>query len=294
MHRFALLVGLGTVIVIGCSATVGDPPSTVSHPAPTQKQAPAPAVAQAAPQLELQAPMPQHAPGHFGGFIAEFGGDPDNHYHAEAVFEKGGIVKLYTLGKDETRILEVELQTLEAHARAVDDMESSPLEFTPMLQEGDRRGMTALFQAQLPEHLRGKHVILTIPLTIEGERFRFRIASTTESNPGQAAMPAGVSADKEQNLFLKPGGKYTQADIDANGRTTPAVKFKGMKAAHDMRPKTGDRLCPITMTKANPAFTWIIDGQSYQFCCPPCIDELVLQAKEQPAALKPANSFIKK
>ena len=41
-----------------------------------------------------------HKPGRHGGLIVSIGSDS---YHAEAVFEKGGRLRLYMLGKDETR-----------------------------------------------------------------------------------------------------------------------------------------------------------------------------------------------
>jgi len=51
-------------------------------------------------------------------------------------------------------------------------------------------------------------------------------------------------------------------------------------------PKKGDRICPISKTKANPTFVWIVGGKSYTFCCPPCIDEFVKTAKEKPDRIK--------
>jgi YHS domain-containing protein len=55
----------------------------------------------------------------------------------------------------------------------------------------------------------------------------------------------------------------------------------------------GDKICPISKTKANEQFAWVIDGKNYTFCCPPCIDEYVKLAKEQPEALESPDSFIK-
>lgn len=108
------------------------------------------------------------------------------------------------------------------------------------------------------------------------------------------AMPAGVDADEERALYLTPGGIYTEADIKANGSVTAGEKFKGKMAKHDMKPKAGDKICPITMTKANPKFTWIIGGKSYEFCCPPCIDEYVLLAKTSPKEVLDPSEYIKK
>ena len=107
-------------------------------------------------------------------------------------------------------------------------------------------------------------------------------------------MPAGVDADEERALYLTPGGIYTEADIKANGSVTAGDKYKGKMAKHDMKPKAGDKVCPITMTKANPKFTWIIGGKTYEFCCPPCIDEYVLLAKTSPKEVLDPSEYIKK
>src|SRR5262249_43835625 len=96
-----------------------------------------------------------------------------------------------------------------------------------------------------------------------------------------------------RNLYLTPGGKYTAADVEANGRITASEKFKGLMAAHDSKPQPGDKVCPITQTKANPKFTWIVGGKPYEFCCPPCVDEFVQTAKDPPGATKPPPSYVK-
>jgi hypothetical protein len=108
------------------------------------------------------------------------------------------------------------------------------------------------------------------------------------------AMPAKMATDEEQKTFFEPGGLYTAADIAANGKTPPAAKFKGIKAQHDDNPKVGERLCPISMTKANPKFTWVIGGKSYEFCCVPCIEEFVDIAKTKPAEIHPPGHYIKR
>ena len=103
-----------------------------------------------------------------------------------------------------------------------------------------------------------------------------------------------VTDDEERKLYLTPGGVYTDADIAANGSATASQKFKGIKAAHDVKPQPGDKLCPISMTKANPKFSWVVGGKVYEFCCPPCVDEFLALAKEKPAEVKPPDFYIKK
>ena len=107
-----------------------------------------------------------------------------------------------------------------------------------------------------------------------------------------AEMPSPTTKAQERELFLVPGGKYTRADIDANRPSLPSRKYQGFQARHDLQPKSGDRVCPITRTKANAACTWVIDGQVYEFCCPPCIDEFVRRAKEDPDSIEPAETYV--
>ena len=97
----------------------------------------------------------------------------------------------------------------------------------------------------------------------------------------------------ERELYQTPGGKYTWADIEANGQPMPSQKFRGFVARHDLNPRSGELLCPVTRTKANPACQWIIGGRAYQFCCPPCIDEFVRLAKERPDEVKLPEDYVK-
>src|SRR5687767_4864896 len=55
-----------------------------------------------------------HKPSAHGGIIVPVGRD---NYHAEAVFETGGTLRLYTLGQDESKVLEVEAQPLTGYVK---------------------------------------------------------------------------------------------------------------------------------------------------------------------------------
>ena len=216
-----------------------------------------------------------HIPGAHGGIIVPIGRDS---YHAEAVFEQGGVLRLFMLGSDESRVQEVETQSLTAYVKPVDGGDSVSVSLEPKPQEGDSQEKTSQFVGQLPEGLTGKAVEVTIPsLRIEGERFRIGFESTVAH--AEEIMPEKVADDAERELYLTPGGLYTQADIEANGNVTASQKFKGFRAAHDLKPKPGDKICPVTLTKANPECTWIVGGKEYEFCCPPCVDEFVTLAK---------------
>jgi len=232
-----------------------------------------------------------HAGGAHGGLIVPLGRDS---YHVEPVFEKDGVVRLYVLGSDETRVQEIERQSLTAFGKAAGTSEAVAFRFDPEPQEGDADGQTSRFKAALPAPLVGVPVEVTIPLMrIAGERFRLGFASVAAVHPDES-MPANLPADESARLFLTPGGKYTAADIEANGRRTGAQKFANFSPKHDLKPKPGDKICPITLTKANPACSWIIGGKTYEFCCPPCVEEFVQIAKDRPDEIEEPEAYVKK
>ena len=231
-----------------------------------------------------------HKSGDHGGIIVEIGRD---NYHAEAVFEKGGLLKLFTLGKDESKIIDVESQVVKAYVKDESASESVEMDLNPVPRTGDKEGRTSQFIGKLPKELAGKQLAVTIPIIlVNGERYR--IGFTSAAAKHDEGMPIAANPEDEKTLYLKPGGIYTDADIKANGNQTASQKFKGVKAKHDLKPKAGDKICPITLTKANPDFTWIVAGKSYEFCCPPCVDEFVTWAKTQPELIKTPDEYVKK
>lgn len=231
----------------------------------------------------------EHAAGAHGGIIVSLGRDS---YHVEAIVTDAGELRLYMLGSDETRVHYTDVQELTAYVRPAEgsgDSISIPVKSSP--QPGDSSGKTSLFVGQVPEALAGKAVNVTIPnIVIGGERFRLGFTTLQESHD---AMPVKVADEAERTLYLTPGGKYTAEDIAANGSQTASQKFAGFKAAHDLNPKAGDKVCPITLTKANPKCSWVIAGQVYEFCCPPCVDEFVKLAKNEPEKLKAPGDYVK-
>src|SRR5205809_7050349 len=104
----ALPAAAALMAVIGCS-----------RPSP-----PAPPESPVAPKTEQHG----HKPGAHGGIIVEIGHD---NYHAEAVFEKGGTLRLYTLGKDEARVMEIESQTLTAYVKPEGGTDAEKIELKP-------------------------------------------------------------------------------------------------------------------------------------------------------------------
>ncbi|MCY2977100.1 MAG: hypothetical protein NTU79_00305 [Planctomycetota bacterium] len=229
-----------------------------------------------------------HIAGAHGGIVIPIGSDS---YHAEAVIEKDGQFRLLMLGADETRIQEVDVQPVKAYIKSAGETDATPIEMKAVPQEGDADGKTSQFVGLLPASAIGKAIDVTIPnLRIGAERFR--VGFTTAVQQHNNDMPAALSGAEEQKLYFTPGGKYTQADIDANGKLPAGAKFRGLMTKHDMAPMPGDFICPVTLTKANPKVEWQIDGKKYLFCCPPCVDEFVRMAKEEPDSLKAPGDYV--
>lgn len=289
----ALITAAVFTLATGCS-----PQSTVKKEQPDSKvkvSNPAPPATVAAPRSTqsvdaLNDDAHGHKEGSHGGIMVSLGRDS---YHVEAVFDSDGMLRLYTLGQDESRIIDIESQELKGFIKSEGDDQAQSMVFKPAPQDGDVTGKTSLFVGEIPESLRGKPLDVTVPnIVIAGERFRLGFQSKAAQHGD--AMPERI-ADQgaERELYLTAGGIYTQADIEANGSVTATQKFKGVKSAHDMFPKTGDKICPITQTKANKNFTWIVGGKAYEFCCPPCVDEFVKMAKTTPDKIDAPETYIK-
>lgn len=230
----------------------------------------------------------RHPPGPHGGVIASFA---DDRLHAEGLIEPDGTLSVFTLGRDETEVLEVQTQTLNAELRN-ETGEVFAVDLTARPMPGDAEEHTSRFSGRVPSELRDQRLQVTIDgLRIDGRRYRFGFVwGDTDHQP---AMPGKVTDEEERRLYLEPGGLYTEADIAANGNQTASQAFASFKAQHDFSPQSGDMLCPVTRTKANPACSWIIGGQAYTFCCPPCVDEFLNLAKTDPDQVSPPEAYIK-
>ena len=251
VHYLAVVATTAAAIVTIAGCASESPQKTDSPAVASVAQTPLPSAPAVAASAETGAKGAEevhpHKPGSHGGIIIPIGSDS---YHAEAVIEKGGVFRLLMLGKDETRIQEVDVQPVKAYIKAVGDPDATPIEMAATPQEGDAADMTSQFTGQLPEALQSRQLDVTIPnLRIAGERFRIGFTTVTETHADE--MPAALPDDEERMLYLIAGGKYTEADIKANGNVTASQKFKGVASKHDMFPKKGDRICPITLTKAN-------------------------------------------
>lgn len=269
MFRYSYLIAAIALAVAGCSPPV--PPAVQPTTAPANHS------------------DHQLAAAH-GGVMVEIG---DELYHAEAVFEADGTVRLYLFGKDAKKVIEIDAKAVEAFAKPDGSASAVRFEFTPAPQPGDADGKTSLLVGKLPAEAVGKPVGVSIPNLRVGAD-RFRVGFHSPENAGHDAMPAKRTDTAAQKLFGTPGGLYTEADIKANGPKLPDEKYKGIKSNHNTEAKAGDKLCPISETLANPQFTWVVGGKTYEFCCVPCIEEFVSAAKEKPNDIQPPEAYRKK
>ncbi len=278
----SLFLAIGTLAIVGCN-----PPTAPTVSMSDAAKLPATAVTTDS-AASAKADEHPHIPGAHGGIVIPIGSDS---YHAEAVIEKDGMFRLLMLGADETRIQEVDVQTIKAYVKASGDTDATPIDMKATPQDGDAPDKTSQFVGQLPEAAVGKAIDVTIPnLRIGTERFR--VGFTTALQSHDEGMPSAVTGDEEQKLYFTAAGKYTEADIKANGKLTAGTKFKGFMSKHDMSPKPGDLICPVTFTKANSKIEWQVNGKKYLFCCPPCVDEFVRMAKEEPDQLKEPEDYV--
>lgn len=229
----------------------------------------------------------QHDPGEHGGIIVPVG---QEHYHVEALLAEGGVLKLFTLANDQTQVMTVPTQTVMAYVRTPENSAAVPIELKAVPQPGDPAGQTSQFEGQIPLELVGSKLMFVVPsITMGQKRYRFGFAM---QDSHESLMPRKVTDAAERELYLTPGGKYTEADIRANGSQPASQRYRGFHSEHDMHPKRGDTVCPITGTKSNPKCTWVVGGKQYAFCCPPCIDEFVKLAKQQPDKVLEPGKYV--
>lgn len=260
MKIHTLTPGLMVITLIGCAK-----PVTVACPEPHETHA-----------------KDDHArePGPHGGRILHFGKN-----HAELCIDRDmGKVTLWLVDDAMAKLVPVDSPSLTLNVTSPARQLTMPAE--PHASDPKAEGRSSRFSVTDPAFTADRSWSGTIAFLANGKPYALDF--TEIGAAVEAADP------KEDELYLKPGGLYTIADIEANGRTTVSSKYKSLKISHDIKPKPGDRLCPVTLTKANEKLTWVIGGKTYEFCCPPCVDEYVGTAKTDPAGIKPPEAFIKK
>jgi YHS domain-containing protein len=220
--------------------------------------------------------------------------------HIEAQLSKDGRLELYIYGQKERQLYPISTIGLDlvVEAQVIIPGESSvPIKLQPQPYPNEQEGTSSRFVGQFDRRPDQEQVGLSLTIPIDDKTYRVQWRPENLA-PGQFAtsdpgMPQAVTATTAKSLFLTPGGKYTAEDIAANGRTTATQKYGSQMSMHNAHPKPGDRICPITDTVANPKFSWVVSGKKYLFCCPPCIEEFVKQAKEKPKSVKEPLAYRK-
>jgi YHS domain-containing protein len=216
-------------------------------------------------------------------------------HHIEAKVSPSGKVEIFIYGQKERQLQPIPtlgLDLLMEVEATVPGEDSVPVPMTAKPYPTDPKGTASRFVGQFDRRDNKQNVGLNVTLPIQNQTYRVQFqAENLAGTPTEVAMPQAVSSSEADKLFLTPGGLYTEADIAANGRKTATQKYGMQMSAHDPKPQPGDRICPITDTKANPRFAWIVGGKTYLFCCPPCIEEFVTRAKTKPSTIKAPEAY---
>ena len=123
-----------------------------------------------------------HKPGAHGGTLVSLGKDS---YHAEIVFEKEGVVRLYMLGKDESKTQEIEVQELVGHVTPAGATDAVQVKFVAEPPKGAAAGKTSVFVGKLPHELHGKKVKVVINnIQVGTERFRIEFSNEKSEKGG--------------------------------------------------------------------------------------------------------------
>lgn len=251
------------------------------------KSAPTPAAAPAAPAAKAAAKAHDHpSVGPHGGPLAEWG---DEEYHVEVTVDHAAkTATVYVLDGNAKAAAPIDAATLTL-ALAFAPPVTVTLAAQP--QPGDPAGRSSRFAGTHPALAVERPVSGSVSAKVGGKPFSgdFEAGEHASHTPAKAA-PTGREAD----LFLKPGGIYTAADVTKNGGVVPSVKFAGLSWSHDDELKPGDKICPVTVNKADDKCAWSVNGQQYHFCCPPCLEKFVRWAKETPEKVKPPSEYVKK
>jgi hypothetical protein len=224
-----------------------------------------------------------------GGQIVPLG-DENSHYHIEVVVNPTGLVMLYPLGSDSAETVAAETQRLIAKAKPVGAEEFFDVVFRPAPQAVRDDGRTTAFIGRLPGDAISGHIVIRFAsFRIGGKAFDFEVES--KSPRPSEEIRAEYEAD-QRRIYLTAGGKYTDADIAFSGRVTASAKFRGHRAGHLSSPRAGEKVCPITGIKATSEIAWRVSGDTYLFCCQPCVDDFVMLAKERPGEIRGPEEYV--
>jgi hypothetical protein len=229
-----------------------------------------------------------HPPPPHGGFVVPIGTERA-HYHAEWVVGPTGAIELHMLGPDPFPPLAVDPQHVTVDVLADHVEESVPVILRPAPESGPPDGPTSRFLGRLPPDLLGRRLTFRVPELVVGEQ-RLTFTTTWQSTRPPAEHAALVAAEQDR-VYRTPAGRYTEGDIVAAGRKTAVERYRSYRGHRLVPAKAGEAKCPVTRMKADTALSWTVGGRQYRFCCPGCIDEFVLAARERPEEIKVPEEY---
>ena len=174
----ALILASATLAVVGCNKPQSSPATSGAPHNDTEAKGGVHKVGDHKDGDHKDIEAHGHKPGAHGGTIVSLGKDS---YHAEAVFEKDGMIRLYILAKDEVKPQEIEAQELTAYVTPDGAKDPVQVKFAAEGQKTDTAGKTSLFAAKVPPELHGKKMKITIN-NIQVGSDRFRIEFSNEKN----------------------------------------------------------------------------------------------------------------
>ena len=262
---------LGLAIFAGCLQETSSPPG----PEP-----------KAAKKGDAKESEHSHTEGPHGGPLAEWGAED---YHAEfTVDHSAREATVYILGSDAKTPAPIRADKILLSI----NKPSFQIELAATPQDSDPKGKSSRFVGKHAHFGKDRLFAGTISGEVDGKPYAGDFKEERHNHDKAAAN--GNRESREAKVFLTPGGIYTDADIEKNGNTVPSAKFKDIYWSHDDNLKAGDRVCPVTDNKADPQCYWWVNGQKYEFCCPPCLEKFVRWAKETPEKVKTPETYVKR
>lgn len=233
----------------------------------------------------------EHTESPHKGALAEWG---DHEYHAEFVVDHDAReATVYVLDGDAQNAKPIRAGQLTV---ALAEQPAVVFTLAATARDGDPPGTASRFVGRHDALATNKPFAGTISVEAAGKKYSgaFKERPHGGHAPEAPSSAGAPPTQREKDLFLKPGGVYTQADIEKNGGTVPSVKYRGVAFDHDDDLKPGDKLCPVTVNKADEKCSWWVNGKKYEFCCPPCLEKFVRQAKESPEKIKDPSEYVQK
>jgi YHS domain-containing protein len=208
--------------------------------------------------------------GPHGGPLAEWGKEE---YHAELVIDRAGKqATVYILDGTAKKAPKISHEKITDVKIAVVGKLDTFVKLEHDAKKSDDKGIAYV----------GTHEMFAKP----GER-KFNINWKVEGEAGGG----DVTYAPKLAIALTPKGKYTEDDIKKNGSITPMEKYAKLKHIGG-EPAVGDTICPDSKEKANPECVWVIQGQTYAFCCPSCINSFLKVAQNEPEKVKDAKEYV--